>query len=73
MISTELRESVAALTPDERIELIAHIEQTLDDADAVPTEEQHALVSRRASQMKTDPTIGQSVDQHLADAQTLLG
>jgi len=73
MISTELRESVAALSADERIELIAHIEHTLGIEDAAPTAQQHAVVAQRAAQMKADSALGQSLDEHLADVQALLG
>lgn len=72
MISSELQASVAALSVDERIELIAHIEHTLDEPNTVPDVEQHALVARRVAAMKADPTLGVSLDEHLATVQTLI-
>ncbi|MDR3068736.1 MAG: addiction module protein [Cellulomonas sp.] len=71
MVSNELLESVAALSVDERIELIAHIEHTLDDQDAAPDAHQHALVERRVAQMRADPTLGVSLDEHLDAVRTL--
>jgi len=71
MVSNELLESVAALSVDERIELIIHIEHTLDGPDAAPDAEQHALAVSRLAEMRADPTLGMSLDEHLEAARAL--
>ena|GEM_PF-1509410 len=72
MVSNELLETVATLSVDERLELIAHIEHTLDEPEAVPPDaEQHALAVRRLAEMRADPTLGMSFDEHLEAARQL--
>lgn len=71
MVSTELLASVAALTEDERVELVGYIEHTLD-APVVPTASQQALVERRISELKEDSSFGMSKDQAIAAARALL-
>jgi len=64
MVSSELQASVAALSVDERIELIAHIERTLDAPEYDPDTDQHALVASRVAEMQANPTLGISLDKH---------
>ena len=71
MVSTQLRESVDALSDDERIELIAYIERSLE-ADAEPTADQHALVVDRVAEMRADPRLGDSFADNVAAARALI-
>ena len=61
MVSTDLLASVAALSEDERIELVGYIEQTLD-----------TRVSQRVADLKADPGLGLSKDDAIAAARALL-
>lgn len=47
---------MAALSADDRIELVGYIESTLDGG-AVPTPEQHELVARRDAELRADPDL----------------
>ncbi|MDT0202960.1 hypothetical protein [Nocardioides sp. AE5] len=67
MVSMELRASVDALSDAERIELLAYIEGTLD-LGTTPSEKQHALAAQRLDALKTDASLGLSIDQAIAAA-----
>ncbi len=71
MVSTELLAAVDALSDDERMELVAHIEQSLDP-DLRLTGEQQARAERRLAEMKADPSLGLSLDQAIAAARALI-
>ncbi len=70
MVSTDLLASVDALSDAERIELLAYIEGTLGP-DAAPTAEQQAIAERRLGAMRTDPSIGLTVDEAVKAARRL--
>ncbi|MFV0463012.1 MAG: addiction module protein [Nostocoides sp.] len=71
MVSMDLLASVAALSEDERVELVGYIEQTLDTPVA-PTAEQQVLVERRVAELKADPGLGLTKDEAIAAARALL-
>ena len=71
MVSTELLETVAALSGDARVKLISHIEHTLN-VDAIPVVAQQALVAGRVAAMEADPTFGEILDGNLADVRAFL-
>lgn len=71
MVSADLLASVAALSEDERVELVGFIEQTLD-APVVPSDEQQVEVQRRVAELKANPGLGLSKDEAIAAARALL-
>lgn len=71
MVSTELLASVAALSEDERVELVGYIEQTLDSP-VVPTADQQVVIERRFAELKADRSLGLSKDQAITAARALL-
>ena len=73
MVSTDLLASVAALSEDERIELITYIENTLDTSEAVPSPEQHGVVSGRVAEMRANPELGMSKDEAISALWALRG
>jgi len=58
MVSTALRETVDALSVDERVSLLEYLERTTDFPDEMLTDEQIAMLDRRAAEMKADPSRG---------------
>ncbi|WP_340540370.1 addiction module protein [Nocardioides sp. GXZ039] len=70
MVSTELLAAVDALSDDERIELVAHIEETLD-ADLRLTPEQLATIERRHAELVADLDRGLSLDEAIAAVRAL--
>jgi hypothetical protein len=70
MVSTELLASVAALSPEDRIELVGYIESTLNGG-AVPTLEQHELVAQRDAQLRANPDLGLTKDDAIAAIRAL--
>jgi len=71
MMSSQLLASVAALSEDERVELLGYIESTLDGG-AVPSAEQQVMIQRRVAEMKANPELGLSKDEAIAAARALL-
>lgn len=72
MVSTELLASVAALSVDDRMELVGYIESTLHGGN-VPTPGQHDLVARRDAELRANPDLGLSKDEAIAAIQALRG
>lgn len=70
MVSTEFLASVAALSVDDRLELVGYIESTLDGG-AVPTPEQHEVVARRDAELRADPDLGLTKDEAIAAIRAL--
>lgn len=70
MVSAELLASVAALSADDRIELVGYIESTLEGG-AVPTLEQHELVTRRDAELRANPEFGLSKDEAITAIRAL--
>lgn len=69
MVASEFRDRVAALSVNERVELIAYIEGTLD---ADLSAEHRDLVTSRDAELEADPSAGESIEDHRAWLRTLL-
>jgi len=65
MVSTALRETVDALSADERVSLLEYLERTTDFSDVTLTDEQVALLDARAAEMDSDPSLGVSGEQFM--------
>ncbi|MCL2470409.1 MAG: addiction module protein [Propionibacteriaceae bacterium] len=64
MVSTELRETVDALSVEERISLMEYLESTIDDFDDDPlTDKQLATLDRRNAEMDANPSMGISEEE----------
>lgn len=72
MVPSELQSRVAALSADERVELIAYIEGTLEAGAGDLTAEQQRLVSSRDADLDADSSRGESIADHRAWLRTLL-
>jgi hypothetical protein len=70
VVSTELLASVAALSEDERVELVGYIESTLGGG-VVPTPEQHQVVARRDAELRANPDLGLTKEQAIAGIRAL--
>ena len=70
MVSTELLASLAALSAEDRIELVGYIESTLDGG-AVPTPEQHEFVARRDAKLRAHPDLALSKDEAITAIRAL--
>ena len=69
-MTTELLASVAALSEDERVELVGYIEQTLD-APVAPTDAQQVEIERRVAELKANPELGLTKDEAITAARAL--
>jgi len=58
MVNAVLQETVVALSRDERVELRDFIDMTLGTETPVLTDEQKAVIDRRAAEMQSNPSIG---------------
>ena len=70
VVSTELVAKVAALSEDERVELVGYIESSLEGG-ALPTPEQHELVTRRDAELGANPDLGLTRDEAIAAIRAL--
>ncbi|MFT4287105.1 hypothetical protein [Nocardioides sp.] len=70
MVSPELLASVDALSADDRLELLAHLEDGLYSA-VIPTKAQQAAAEGRLAQMKADPSIGLTLEESIATARAI--
>jgi len=66
MVTAALRETVDALSVEERMSLVEHIERTTDLSDGTLTDEELATLDRRDAEMGADPTLGVSEDELIA-------
>ena len=62
MVTPALRSAVDALSADERVELVAYIEDSLPSAVAL-TPDQVSLLRARRAELRSDPTIGLTWDE----------
>lgn len=58
MVNRALQSAIEAMSLDERLELVEHIESTVDQSQIEVTEEQKALIRSRAAELQADPSIG---------------
>ncbi len=70
MVSAELVAEVAALSEDDRAELLGYIESTFDGG-VVPAPEQHELVTRRDAELRANPNLGLTKDEAIASIRAL--
>jgi putative addiction module component (TIGR02574 family) len=66
MVTTALRETVDALSAEDRVSLLEYLERTTDFGDTTLTEEQLALLDRRDAEMDANPELGVSEDEFIA-------
>ena len=62
MVKPALRSAVDALSADERVELVAYIEDTLPSAVGL-TSDQVSLLRARRAELQSDPAIGLTWDE----------
>jgi len=67
MVNMMLRETVVALSHDERVELRDYIDMTLGVETSALSEEQKATICRRAAEIQADPSIGLDWDEVYTD------
>ncbi len=60
MVDTALQSAIAAMSIDERIELVEYIEGTVDQSTLEVPDEQKDLIRGRARDLTADPSIGLS-------------
>lgn len=60
MVDTGIRSAIAAMSIDERLELVDYIEGTVDQSTLEVPDEQKELIKGRASDLAADPSIGLS-------------
>jgi len=63
MVTAALRETVDALSVEERISLLEYIERTTDLGDDSLTDEELVTLDRRDAELEADPSIGLSSDE----------
>jgi len=66
MVSAALRETVDALSGEDRVSLLEYLERTTDRGGDDLTAEQLATVARRDAEMDSDPSIGLTADEFMA-------
>ena len=67
MVNAVLQETVVALSRDERVGLRDFIDMTLETETPVLTDEQKAVIDRRAAEMQSNPSIGLDWDDVYAE------
>lgn len=70
MVNTAIQSAIAAMSIDERLELVDYIEGTVDQSTLEVPDEQKELIRRRASDLTANPSIGLSwseLDARLGD------
>lgn len=63
MVNPALKSAIEAMSLDERLELVAYIERTVESAPIEVTEEQKAMIRSRAAELDADPSIGLTWDE----------
>lgn len=63
MVNPALQSAIAAMSLDERLELVEYIESTVESAPIEVTEEQKAMIRSRAAELDADPSIGLTWDE----------
>ena len=66
MVTAALRETVDALSAEERFSSLEYLERTTDFGDTTLTDEQLALLDQRDAAMDADPELGVSEDVFFA-------
>jgi putative addiction module component (TIGR02574 family) len=72
MTKATLIAEIKKLTPEERLELIGDIWDSLDHLEVTPSREQLAEASRRLEEHRRDPSNAIPVDKVLAELRSLL-
>jgi len=65
MVTAALRETVDALSAEERVSLLEYLERTTDVDTMTLTEEQLAVLERRDAEMDADPSLGVFEDEFI--------
>ncbi len=60
MVDTALQSAIAAMSVEERLELVEYIEGTVDQFALDVSDEQKDMIRRRADDFAADPSIGLS-------------
>ena len=63
MVNPSLQTAIEALSVDERLELVAYIESTVESSPIEVTEEQKTMIRSRAAELQADPSIGLTWDE----------
>jgi putative addiction module component (TIGR02574 family) len=58
MVTSGLRETVDALSAEDRVSLLEYLERTTDFGDAELTDEQLTMLDRRDAEMDANPELG---------------
>ncbi len=63
MIDPTLQAEIDAMSVDERMELVAYIERTIESESVEISEEKKTVVRSRAAELEADPSIGLTWDE----------
>ncbi|WP_141014318.1 addiction module protein [Nocardioides sambongensis] len=63
MVNPALQSAIEAMSLDERLELVAYIESTVESVPIEVTEEQRTMIRSRAAELRADPSIGLTWDE----------
>jgi putative addiction module component (TIGR02574 family) len=63
MIDPALQAEIDAMSFDERMELVAYIERTIESESVEISEEKKTVVRSRAAELEADPSIGLTWDK----------
>jgi putative addiction module component (TIGR02574 family) len=63
MIDPALQAEIDAMSFDERMELVAYIERTIESESVEISEEKKTVVRSRAAELEADPSIGLTWDE----------
>jgi len=63
MVNSALQSAIEAMSLDERLELVAYIESTVESEPIGVTDEQKAMIRSRAAELQADPSIGLTWDE----------
>jgi putative addiction module component (TIGR02574 family) len=72
MVSSALLAEAFALTPEERLELISTLWDSLDESGVSSTDAELAVATARLKEFRAHPTDVVPVEQVLAEARTLI-
>jgi putative addiction module component (TIGR02574 family) len=63
MVNPALQSAIEAMSLDERLELVAYIESTVESEPIEVTDEQKAMIRSRAAELQADPSVGLTWDE----------
>ena len=63
MVNPALQSAIEAMSLDERWELVAYIESTVESESIEVSEEQKSVIRSRAAELQGDPSIGLTWDE----------